>query len=130
MYALTLEGGQCFAASDVCRTPSPGGPLPVPYPNIGLAPMSSNACTKVFVRGLPALNKASTIPMSSGDEPGVGGGMVSARVMGAAAFSQGSTVVRLQGHPAVRLGDATQHNEGNTCGAVLAPSQLQLVIMR
>ena len=130
MYALTLEGGQCFTPTDVCNTPSPSGPLPLPYPNIGLVPMASDACSKVFVRGVPALNQASKISLSSGDEPGVAGGVVSARVMGAVAFSRGSTVLRLQGHPAVRLGDPTRHNEGNTTGAALVPSQLQLIVLR
>lgn len=130
MYATTVEAGQCLAASDVCRTPTPSGPIPVPYPNFALPTMAGATCTKVFVRGVPALNKASRIPMSSGDEPGTAGGVVSSRQMGPVTFAQGSLVVRLQGHPAVRLGDATRHNDGNAAGAVLQPSQCQLRIGR
>ena len=32
---VTTGGGVCIAFPDVCKTPSPGGPVPVPYPNIG-----------------------------------------------------------------------------------------------
>ena len=130
MYALTVEAGQCLSADDVCKTPSPSGPVPLAYPNIGLPPMSVGASTKVFVRGVPALNKASRMPLSSGDEPGVAGGVISSRQMGTVTFTQASTLVRIQGHPAVRLGDATRHNEGNAPGAAVQPSQCQLRIMR
>lgn len=130
MYAVTVEAGQCLSPDDVCKTPAPGGPVPIPYPNVGLAPMASQASTKVFVRGVPALNKASRMPMSSGDEPGIAGGVISSRQMGAVTFAQGSTLVRIQGHPAVRLGDATRHNEGNAPGVVTQPSQCQFRIMR
>lgn len=29
------SGGMAIAFPDVCLTPSPSGPIPVPYPNIG-----------------------------------------------------------------------------------------------
>jgi len=37
--------------------------------------------------------------------------------------------VKLEGNPAVKLGDATKHNAGNGVGAVLAPSQAIVMIM-
>lgn len=130
MYALTLEGGQCLAPADLCQTPTPGGPVPLPYPDTGLPGMAGNTCTSVFVRGVAALHKASNIAPSNGDQAGSGGGVVSASVMGRVSFAQGSRLVRLQGHPAVRLGDATRHNDGNAVGAVVQPGQIQLSIAR
>ncbi|MBU6440906.1 MAG: DUF4150 domain-containing protein [Betaproteobacteria bacterium] len=130
MYALTLEGGQCLAAADLCLTPTPGGPVPVAYPDTGLPGMAANTCTKVFVRGVAALHKASRIAPSNGDQAGTGGGVISASVMGSVSFAQASRIVRLQGHPAVRLGDATRHNDGNAGGAVVQPGQIQLSIAR
>ena len=130
MYALTLEGGQCLAPADLCQTPTPGGPVPLPYPDMGLPGMADNPCTTVFVRGVAALHKASSIAPSNGDQAGSGGGVVSASVMGRVSFAQGSRIVRLEGHPAVRLGDATRHNDGNAAGAVVQPGQLQLSIAR
>lgn len=31
------QGRAVLAFPDVCKTPSPGGPVPIPYPNIGTA---------------------------------------------------------------------------------------------
>ena len=31
----TMKGGCLATVPDVCKTPSPGGPVPVPYPNTG-----------------------------------------------------------------------------------------------
>jgi hypothetical protein len=31
------SGGVTIAFPDVCLTPSPGGPIPIPYPNIGFS---------------------------------------------------------------------------------------------
>ena len=44
--AVTLSGGLCIAFPDVCKTPSPGGPVPVPYPNIGMATDTKSTSTK------------------------------------------------------------------------------------
>ena len=32
------SSGLTLAFPDVCKTPSPGGPIPIPYPNVGTAP--------------------------------------------------------------------------------------------
>ncbi len=40
-----------------------------------------------------------------------------------------SLKVKLEGNPAVRLGDPTKQNEGNAVGSVLAPSQAVVMIM-
>ena len=29
------SGGLSIVFPDVCKTPTPGGPIPIPYPNIG-----------------------------------------------------------------------------------------------
>jgi uncharacterized Zn-binding protein involved in type VI secretion len=84
---------------------------------------------KVLMCGMPALTKASKISISSGDEAGVAGGVVSGKMMGPAEFVLGSLVVKLEGNPAVRLGDPTKHNDGNAIGSVLAPSQAVVMIM-
>ncbi|CAM2189234.1 DUF4150 domain-containing protein [Paraburkholderia sacchari] len=130
MFAVTKAGGQCMAAPDVCKTPAPPAPpVPMPYPNIGMPPMGNPATTTVLIAGMPALNKSSEIPMTSGDEAGVAGGVVSSKVMGKVQFANGSMTVKLEGSPAVRLSDPTQHNGGNIVGAVLAPSQSVVMVM-
>ena len=39
--ASTNGGGQCFAFPDTCKTPTPGGPVPIPYPNIAMVNQAS-----------------------------------------------------------------------------------------
>ncbi|RWJ19008.1 MAG: DUF4150 domain-containing protein, partial [Mesorhizobium sp.] len=36
---------------DVCKTPSPGGPIPIPYPNIAQQSSLSDGTTTVFAKG-------------------------------------------------------------------------------
>ncbi|WP_213307582.1 DUF4150 domain-containing protein [Paraburkholderia sacchari] len=130
MFAVTKENGQCMGMPDVCLTPAPPAPpVPVPYPNIAMPMMGNPATTKVLIHGMPALTKASKINLSSGDEPGVNGGVASGTDMGVMEFVMGSQKVKLEGNPAVRLGDMTKHNGGNAVGNVLAPSQPVVMIM-
>jgi len=130
MFAVTKQAGQCFAFPDVCKTPAPPAPpIPIPYPNIAMPMMGNPATLKVLISGMPALTKASKIPISNGDQPGVAGGMASSKVMGPAEFVLGSMKVKLEGNPAVRLGHPTKQNDGNTVGTVLAPSQTKVMIM-
>lgn len=130
MFAVTKQAGQCMGVPDVCLTPAPPGPpVPTPYPNIAMPMMGNPATTKVLICGAPALTKASTISISSGDEAGANGGTASGTVMGAVEFVMSSQKVKLEGNFAVRLGDSTKHNGGNTVGAVLAPSQSVVMVM-
>lgn len=130
MFAVTKQNGQCMAMPDVCKTPiPPAGPVPIPYPNIAM-PMMGMPCTiKVLIGGMPALTKASKIPLSNGDQAGVAGGVVSGKIMGQTEFFLGSLKVKLEGNPAVKLGDPTKQNDGNAVGAVLVPSQAVVMIM-
>jgi hypothetical protein len=129
MFAVTLAGGQCLAAVDVCKVPTPTGPVPMPFPNIGMPPMGNSPASKVLVVGMPALTKASKIPITNGDQAGTAGGVVSGKVMGEVEFVIGSVKVRFEGQPAVRLSTPTKHNAGNTLGSVLVPSQTKVLIV-
>ena len=92
--------------------------------------MMGMPCTlKVLISGMPALTKASKIPLSNGNQAGVAGGVVSGKIMGQAEFVSGSLKVKLEGNPAIKLGDPTKQNDGNTVGAVLVPSQAVVMIM-
>jgi hypothetical protein len=129
MFAVTLAGGQCMATPDVCQVPTPTGPVPTPFPNIGMPPMGDAPTTKVLVSGMPALTKASKIPLTNGDEVGATGGVVSGKVMGEVEFIAGSTKVKFEGNSAVRLSTPTKQNAGNAVGSVLAPSQSKVMIL-
>ncbi|MHA2315727.1 MAG: DUF4150 domain-containing protein, partial [Candidatus Hermodarchaeia archaeon] len=55
---------------DVCKTPSPAGPIPIPYPNIAKSSDTAKGSKKVKMDGNPVLTKRSSFEKSSGDEPG------------------------------------------------------------
>ena len=56
---------------DVCNTPTPPTTTPIPYPNVAMNAQATPFSTIVRVSYVNALNMGSSIPMSSGDEPGV-----------------------------------------------------------
>jgi hypothetical protein len=131
MPASTTAGGQCAAnAPDVCKTPSPAGPVPVPYPNLGTVAQALKFSTKVMFAMKNALTKMSEIPMSSGDEAGVAGGVVSGVNMNKVLWMQGSTKVTVEGKPVVYHTAPTGHNgvSANTMGSQVAPSQQKVLV--
>lgn len=78
--ASTYNGKTIAAFPDVCKTPSPGGPVPIPYPNQGGAPTAAPV-QKTKLKTPSVASVGSKIPRSSGDEPGTLKGMVSNKAM-------------------------------------------------
>lgn len=131
MFAVTNAGGSFIATvPDVCKTPTPGGPVPVPYPNIAQGALLSpgTLSSKVSVAGGMAATMKSETTLSNGDEAGVNGGVASNKFIGKAAFIKGSSKVRIEGKAALRMGDPSTHNEKNTMGSVAAPSQSKVMM--
>jgi hypothetical protein len=128
--AATLENGEAFAFPDVCKTPVGPALVPLPFPNVGMCPAGVESTTKVLVANMPALTQGSQIPMSQGDEPGVGGGVISGVNMGQVAFKVGSSKVTFQGQKAVILTAITGQNgsNANAVGAIIAPSQATVLV--
>lgn len=111
------SGGMSMVFPDVCKTPSPGGPVPIPYPNTGMASNTSNGTKSVKIDGQMAMIDGATYSMSSGDEAGTaGGGVVSGKFKGACQFMLFSFDVKLDGKGACRLGDPLFHNDKNIMG--------------
>ena len=135
MFPLSTKGGgQCITTGpiDVCKTPSPAGPVPLPYPNIAMCMQASGASTKVKAKGSPVLTKSSNIPMSTGDEPGVAGGVISNTFKQKVTYKMGSSKVKAQGKQVVHLTSMTGHNGSNAnapVGLQVAPSQVQVIVM-
>ena len=126
--AVTRGGGQCLAFPDVCKVPAPPAPpLPTPVPNMAPGAMAHpGTCTrKVKILNQPVLHIGSKIPMTSGDEAGVAGGVVSGGNMQEACFKVGLPNIKLEGNNAVVHLAATGHNgsNANAVGVHLAPSQ-------
>lgn len=133
MYQLTMQGGMTMGLPDVCLTPTPAGPVPIPYPNISTGATANPATTAltVLTDGMPSLNQMSMIPMSNGDNAGVNLGVASGMVMGPTEFILGSFTVLTQGAPAQRLTSITGHNglSMNCPGVALAPSQVTVLVL-
>ncbi len=133
MFQLTMAGGMNQGFPDVCLTPTPVGPVPVPYPNISTGATANPATTAltVLTDGMPSLTLRSMIPLSNGDQPGVNGGVASGMIMGPTTFTVGSTAVLQGGAPAVRLTSMTGQNglSMNCPGVALAPSQVKVLIL-
>ncbi|MGC3998845.1 MAG: DUF4150 domain-containing protein [Anaeromyxobacter sp.] len=107
--------GVTIAFPDVCKTPSPGGPVPIPYPNIAKSSDTSKGTKKVKVEGKPVCIQGSTFAMSTGDEAGTaGGGVASNKIKGPAEFVNYSFDVQLEGKGAARSFDLMLHNQKNT----------------
>ena len=132
--ASTKSAGQCMVPgpADVCKTPTPGGPVPMPYPNIAMCGQATGQSTKVKISGSWGLTVNSKIPMSSGDEPGTVGGVVSNRFKGEVQYKKGSSKVQLQGKAAVHVGSMTAHNGSSAnmpAGAQVDPSQTKVILL-
>jgi hypothetical protein len=122
----TNENGAALAVPDVCfvPVPAPPGRAPVPFSNTARLCNAARCTTKVRVRNKGACVEDSKIPISSDDEPGTGGGVVSGVNLGEVSFAEHSSKVKLEGRGAVRLTARTKHNKDNApVGVLVAPSQ-------
>ncbi len=129
MFANAQMGGMDVGFPDVCLTPTPVGPVPVPYPNIALGPMAVNAAYDVLFMCTPAHNMMTLVPLTNGDNAGVALGVASGTVMGPARHLTGSFSVIVGGAPATRLGSVSLQNSTNCPGVRVVPSQFKVLLM-
>ncbi|WP_437961322.1 DUF4150 domain-containing protein [Sorangium sp. So ce119] len=96
---------------DMCKTPTPGGPVPMPYPNVALsATMGPGYTTKTLVMGTPMWTKKGKSAVSNGDQPGVALGVVSNKIMGMCAITMASNNVYAESGEVARTGDMGNSN--------------------
>lgn len=111
--------GSSFAFPDTCKTPQPTGPpVEIHYPNTAQNSSASTFAQRVIICGGNALNLASTIAVTSGDEAGV----AHQTFTGPASFLTGSPKVMIEGTPAVHLQSVTYQNRYNANGTQIVPS--------
>ena len=108
--------GMSTVFPDVCKTPSSAGPIPIPYPNIAKSSDVMAGTMTVKVNGQMAAIKGAKYIVSSGDEAGTAGGVVSSMFKGEAEFMLYSFDVKLDGKNTCRLGDSMYHNKKNMMG--------------
>jgi hypothetical protein len=100
---------------DVCKTPTPGGPVPLPYPNISQsATLDKGTKTVKADGGMMIAIKGSEFSMSNGDEPGSIGGVKSNTFIKESTWILYSFDVKMDGANACRLTDKKFQNHENT----------------
>jgi hypothetical protein len=110
------SGGMNMVFPDTCKTPTPGGPVPIPYPNIGKSSDTSNGPKSVLVDGKMPMVKGAKYSTTTGDEAGSVGGVVSGSTKGEAEFMMYSFDVKFEGKNVCRMGDPLFHNKKNIMG--------------
>lgn len=108
------SGGMVMFMPDVCKTPTGGGPVPMPYPNVARSQDTSLGSQQVTCDGNPIMLQGSQFSQSTGDEAGSLGGVVSGVTKGQAEFISYSFDVQVEGKPVARLGDMMLGNKGGT----------------
>jgi hypothetical protein len=101
------------APPDVCKIPTPGGPVPTPFVNSASDSMLSKGAKKTKIEGNPVAIADSELSTSTGDEPGTLGGLISSKFKGKLTWNGASTDVKVEGKGVCRFMDPTAQN-GNT----------------
>jgi len=129
MFTVVHAGstGMTMSFPDVCKTPTPAGPVPIPYPNIAQSTDTASGSTTVKVDGNPVMLKGSNFKMSTGDEAGSAQGVMSNKIKGTAEFINYSFDVKFNGKNVPRLLDPMKTNIGASNNTV-SPAELQAPI--
>lgn len=112
------SGGTSIAAPDVCKTPTPGGPAPIPYANAALSRHTAGGSKQVRGDKHPLMLKPSSFSTSAGDEPGTLGGVASSKTKGKASPRSFSSNVKIEGEPVFRNTDIMAQNAGSAGNSV------------
>lgn len=141
--ASTKPGGahMTMGPLDACKTPSPAGPVPIPYANLvdGLAANNdpaAKATQKVIIdesaaKGFKAKSATAVAIKSNGDEAGTVKGLVSHKNMSPANYKMGSPKVKAEGKGATLNLKPTAHNGASAnapVGTQIAPSQSKVIL--
>jgi hypothetical protein len=120
--SVSHKGSNGFSIAtvpDVCKTPTPGGPVPMPYPNVARSgDLADGTVTVTADGGNMIAIKGSHYRMSTGDEPGTLGGLTSNTFKKETDWITYSFDVKLEGANACRLTDKKFHNHKNTVDAM------------
>lgn len=129
MFANAQMMGTDTGFPDVCLTPSPAGPVPIPYPNIAMGPTAVPNVPNILFIGTPAHNLGTTIPLTNGDNAGLATGVASGTVMGPSRHLTGAFSVLIKGMPATRLTSVSLQNNTNAPGCRVVPSQTKVLLL-
>jgi len=122
MFASCQLGGLNLGFPDVCMTP-PVPPVPIPYPNLSMGPVTAPFCPNILICGGPAHNLTQPVVLSLGDCPGLIDGVASGTVMAQTRPVTGAFTVLMDGAPATRLTTINIQNSTNAPGMRIVPAQ-------
>jgi hypothetical protein len=114
--AHQTSNGMSIAFPDVCQMPTAIGPIPIPYPNIVQSSDTSQGPNTVTTDGSMPMVKGAKYSMSTGDEAGSVGGIMSGVIKGECEFMLYSFDVQFEGKNVCRMGDPLFHNKKNIMG--------------
>ncbi len=131
MFANTQLSAMSLGFPDACKTPTPAGPIPIPYPNIATSIMAIPNIFNQFITAMPIHNLLTTVPITNGDEAGVAGGVVSQVFINPARHLLGSFKVFNSCAPATKMLSPTGQNgtANNVPGVTLSPSQVKVMVL-
>jgi hypothetical protein len=115
-------GKSICAFPDVCLSPPspPAGPVPIPYPNTGMASDTESGSKTVQISSQEVMLKdSSDFKQSTGDEAATksqGMNVVTHQIQGKCYFTSWSMDVKIEGENAVRHLDMMTHNHASTPG--------------
>lgn len=118
-----------FAFPDICKVPTPLGPVPVPLPNIVISVTHIPCVFNIIIGGGLAENLLTQGTVSNGDEAGLAMGVVSSTIVGPDRYLLGSFRVFNGGLPATRLTSLTIQNTMNAPGVSLVPGQFVNLVL-
>ncbi|WP_148716421.1 DUF4150 domain-containing protein [Chitinolyticbacter meiyuanensis] len=131
MFANVNLGVMNFAFPDVCKVPTPVGPIPLPFPNIAMSVSHIPSVFNILFGGGLAENMLTQGTISNGDEPGLATGLISNVVIGPDRQVLGSFKVLVSAVFAMRLTSLSLQNGmlPNTVGASLTPAQFRVILL-
>lgn len=109
---------QTAPTPDVCKTPTPGGPVPVPYPNMARDGDLADGTDSVKIAGSSVAVEGACLSTSSGDEAGTAGGVISSKFKGKLTWGSQSADVKFEDKGVIRFLDLCYFNSntGNALG--------------
>ncbi len=122
------SSGMAMSFPDVCKTPTPAGPVPIPYPNIAQSADTADGSSTVKIDGNPIMLKSSNFKMSSGDEAGSAMGVASNKIKGKALPVNASFDVKVDGKNTFRLTDPMQTNADSSANT-MNPAEVQAPVV-
>ena len=110
------SGGMSTVFPDVCKTPTPGGPIPIPYPNIGKSSDTIVRADSGEERRPDADDQGRQVHDVHRRRGRVGAGRHEQQGQGQCEFMLYSFDVKYEGKNVCRLGDPLFHNDKNIMG--------------